>query len=353
MTLCARARALALCRARRTAACSKALLLLALAACSNAPDVVARAPSIPGAVLDPENPPKIVEVSGEIEVRDPAIIQAGGSFYLFHTGNGISAKVSSDLGAWQSAPRVFETYPAWIADTIPGVGELWSPAIALFAGLYHLYYAASVFGEDRSCIGHASKAALDSSEPWTDLGSVVCSNTGATADDWNAIDPELLLLDGTPWLVFGSYQSGIKLVRLDASGSHTDSELYSLAARTGSNAIQQPFLMRRAAYYYLFSSFDTCCRGVDSTHKIMVGRAAEVTGPYLDRAGAQLLEGGGSLVLEGDDRFHGPGSNAVLVHGAKTYDVYHAYDGNLNGRATLRIAELAWDAAGWPVSGGP
>ena len=162
--------------------------------------------------------------------------------------------------------------------------------------VYHLYYAASVFGGDRSCIGHASKPALDSSDAWTDLGSVICSNTGSTADDWNAIDPELLLLDGVPWLVFGSYQSGIKLIRLDPSGSRTDSELYSVAERTGdTSAVQQPVLWQRAGYFYLFSSFDTCCRGVDSTHKIMVGRAADITGPYLDRAGARLLDGGGTL----------------------------------------------------------
>ena len=351
MSLGARARSLALGTARRTVL--RGALLLLLSACSNAPDVVARA-RIPGEVLDPENPPKIVEVSGDIEVRDPAIIEANGRFYLFHTGTGIASKVSSDLSTWQAGPRVFDPYPAWIDEIIPDVGELWSPAIAHFGGVYHLYYAASVFGGNRSCIGHASKPALDSSDAWTDLGSVICSNTGSTADDWNAIDPELLLLDGIPWLVFGSYQSGIKLIRLDPSGSRTDSELYSVAERTGdTSAVQQPVLWQRAGYFYLFSSFDTCCRGVDSTHKIMVGRAADITGPYLDRAGAKLLDGGGTLVLDGDDRFHGPGSNALLAHGAKTYDVYHAYDGNLNGRATLRIAELAWDTEGWPVSGGP
>ena len=213
----------ALATARRTSLSLGGPLLLMLTACSSAPDVVARESAVPGEVFDPQNPPKVLDLSGELDVRDPAIVTAAGSYYVFHTGQGISSKVSSDLLTWRVGPRVFEEYPAWIAESVPGVGELWSPAIATFGGVYHLYYAASTFGDDRSCIGHASKARLDSSEPWTDLGSVVCSNTSTVSDDFNAIDPEVVLADGVPWLVFGSYQSGIKLVRLDPSGARTDS----------------------------------------------------------------------------------------------------------------------------------
>jgi len=327
------------------------LSLPLLFACSSAPDVVARQP---GDAYDPENPPKILDLSGDIEVRDPTVAELGGRLYLFQTGPGISSKTSNDLTTWKVAPRVFETLPAWIADAIPDVGDLWSPAVATFGGQTHLYYAASTFGENRSCIGHASKPALDSEEPWTDHGSVICSNTGTTSDDWNAIDPGALVVEGTPWLTFGSYQSGIKLIELDPSGARADDELYSLAERAGgTSAIQQPFLLYRGGYYYLFSSFDGCCQGVNSTHKIMVGRATTVTGPYFDRAGTALLDGGGTLLLESDDHFHGPGSNAVLYRGGKSYNFYHAYDVNQNGRISLRIAELVWDDAGWPVSGGP
>jgi arabinan endo-1,5-alpha-L-arabinosidase len=330
------------------------LLLAALTGCSSAPDIVAREPTEPGEVYDPGSPPKVLDLTGDLDVHDPTVAEASGRFYIFHTGPGISSKTSTDLSAWQTAPRVFEELPAWIADSIPGVGDLWSPAVAVFGGLTHLYYAASKFGSNRSCIGHASKPSLDSAEPWTDLGSVVCSNTGSTSDDWNAIDPGVVLANGAPWLVFGSYQSGIKLIQLDASGARANDELHSIAARTGdTSAIQQPFLLHRGGHYYLFSSFDACCQGINSTHKIMVGRSAELLGPYLDRAGVALLAGGGTLLLESDEHFHGPGSNAVIFHGGKSYNFYHAYDVSSNGRISLRIAEVAWDDAGWPVSGGP
>jgi arabinan endo-1,5-alpha-L-arabinosidase len=65
------------------------------------------------------------------------------------------------------------------------------------------------------------------------------------------------------------------------------------------------------------------------------------------------MRGGGSLVLEGNARYRGPGHNAVVFHDGLAYDVHHAYDADNNGAAVLRISELAWDADGWPISGGP
>jgi hypothetical protein len=43
----------------------------------------------------------------------------------------------------------------------------------------------------------------------------------------------------------------------------------------------------------------------------------------------------------------------VITYNNKTYNLYHALQGSSSGPATLRIAGLAWDANGWPVSGGP
>jgi arabinan endo-1,5-alpha-L-arabinosidase len=42
----------------------------------------------------------------------------------------------------------------------------------------------------------------------------------------------------------------------------------------------------------------------------------------------------------------------VIFSGERAYNVYHAYSAS-NGAAGLRVAELAWDADGWPISGGP
>jgi arabinan endo-1,5-alpha-L-arabinosidase len=57
--------------------------------------------------------------------------------------------------------------------------------------------------------------------------------------------------------------------------------------------------------------------------------------------------------LEGGPRFRGPGHNAILVDQANHYNVFHAYDADSSGAPTLRIAQLTWNDAGWPVSAGP
>ena len=66
--------------------------------------------------------------------------------------------------------------------------------------------------------------------------------------------------------------------------------------------------------------------GVDSTYKIYVGRSADIRGPYVDHDGVALLSGGGTPVVVGDDRWKGPGHNAVLHTAVGDYNVYHSYD---------------------------
>jgi arabinan endo-1,5-alpha-L-arabinosidase len=187
-----------------------------------------------------------------------------------------------------------------------------------------------------------------------DQGNVIASNAG---DDWNAIDPDVVFDErDQPWLAFGSFWGGIKLRKLDqATGklSSEDQTLYSLASRprtsSTSGAIEAPNIIRKNGYYYLFVSFDFCCRGKDSTYNIRVGRARSLTGPYIDRSGKPMMEGGGTLVVAGAGRWAGPGHSAVLQEKDRDYLFYHAYDTEWRGVSTLRIAILRWDSGGWPA----
>ncbi len=306
-------------------------------------------------VYDEAKPPQLLALTGSLGTHDPMVLAAAGKYYLFATGDNLAAKVSSDLLGWQGAPDPLPSAarPAWVAQQVPGVSNLWAPDAAFFGGQYHLYYSASTFGSNRSCIGHLTRASLTEGS-WTDRGSVICSNIGTT-DDFNAIDPNVIVDEaGTPWLSFGSFWSGIKLIKLDQNGARDGTSLTALASRpSASGALEAPFLVRRCGFYYLFVSWDKCCSGVDSTYNIRVGRSASLTTPFVDRDGKQMLEGGGTLVLQGGARYKGPGHNAILFTERASYNIYHAYDANSNGAPVLRIAELAWDAQGWPVSAGP
>ncbi|HTV17040.1 MAG TPA: arabinan endo-1,5-alpha-L-arabinosidase, partial [Polyangiaceae bacterium] len=245
------------------------------------------------------------------------------------------------------------TTPAWFQERVPAYEprNIWAPDISYFGGQYHLYYSVSSFGSNRSCIGHATRAALDSGA-WDDHEAVFCSNAPGQTDNFNAIDPNVISDEtGTPWMAFGSFWDGIKMIRLDLAGEREGPELVSLASR-GGGAIEAPFIVRRCGYYYLFVSFDRCCQGADSTYNIRVGRSSALLGPYVDRDGRGMLNGGGTLLVEGGGDWVGPGHNAVLFDGPRAYNVYHAYAAT-NGASQLRISELVWDADGWPVSGGP
>jgi arabinan endo-1,5-alpha-L-arabinosidase len=298
--------------------------------------------------LDSSKPPQALMLTGNLGTHDPAVIFADGTYYLFATGNGIATKTSKDLKAWTATPDVFSRIPSWVAGQVSGVTNIWAPDISFFGGMYHLYYAVSTFGSNKSCIGHATRASL-SSGSWSDQGSVLCSNAAGKSDDWNAIDPNVIVDEsGTPWLDFGSFWSGIKMVKLDDSGKRADDKLVALAS---SKSIEGPFIIHQCGYYYLFVSFGACCDGAYD-YNVRVGRSKSVTGPYMDKDGKAMMDGGGTQIVKGNNTITAPGHNAVLVTDHGTYNIYHALNAS-HGNASLRIAELALDADGWPVSGGP
>jgi len=299
----------------------------------------------------------LVAQQGAVQnVHDPCIIKAKDTYYVYSTGPGIAVRKSKDLIEWTSVGRVLDKTPDWASKAVPGhKGSLWAPDISFFNGKYHLYYSVSTFGSRRSCIGLATNKTLDpagSEYKWIDEGVVVSSTP---EDDWNAIDPNIVLDEnGLPWLSFGSFWGGLKIVKIDpGTGKPKDQTVHSIAARPVEKAIEASFIVRKNGYYYLFASWDRCCRGVKSDYKIVVGRSKGVTGPYVDRAGVDMIRGGGTLVLAGYDNIKGPGHNAVLMEGEKDWLVHHYYDANRNGIATLQIRPLLWAVDGWPLAGEP
>ncbi len=302
-------------------------------------------------VYDSANPPQVLTLSGNLGAHDPSAIESNGTYYEFQTGLG--AKTSTNLTTWNAASAPFAT-PAWMSAAVTGVTDLWAPDISYFGGTYHLYYAGSTFGTNKSCIGHSVRPSL-SSGTWTDQGSAtICSNITTSGDNWNAIDPNAIVdTDGNPWLVFGSFWGGIKIVPLDQTGARVGTTITGIAARpSNGGALEGPFLIRRCGYYYLFTSWDTCCKGADSTYNIRVVRGTSVTGPFADKAGTAAMQGGGTLIAQTGGDWAGPGGQSVMFTGKKAYLVYHAYAMS-NGNPTLRIADLVWDSSGWPVPVGP
>jgi arabinan endo-1,5-alpha-L-arabinosidase len=286
-------------------------------------------------------------------VHDPTLIKDGSLYYIVSTGAGIPIHCSPDMLTWDNCGKVFRVYPAWVYKTIPGVTDLWAPDLVFWGGKYHLYYAASSFGSNHSAIGLATNLTLNQDSPdynWADEGEVISSQT---TDDFNAIDPNLITdQNGQRWLAFGSFWTGIKMRKIDSVTGKLaadDTTLYSLARRPGNGPIEGAFVTFANDYYYLFVSFDFCCKGIDSTYKIMVGRSRQVTGPYVDRDDKPMMNGGGTLVYAGTARWRGPGHNSIYIENGVYWMVYHAYDAQMNGTPTLQIEAIQWDNDKWPV----
>ncbi|GGH05266.1 arabinan endo-1,5-alpha-L-arabinosidase [Silvibacterium dinghuense] len=328
--------------------------------------------------------PQAFPLSGDYwGTHDPSIMKAPNSqgkdtWYVFATGKAFGGgqfqiRCSNDLHAWKLCGHVFDQIPEWIRKDSPGTEELWAPDISFHHGEYQLYYAYSLFGKNLSGIALATNKTLDPASPdykWEDHGLVLRSVKG---DDFNAIDPNFIVdAHGNSWLAFGSFWNGIKMRRIDNKTgllSKTDTRLYALATRAKPadavaaekrvhvngvtddlppdwEAIEAPFVVHHGGYYYLFVSWDLCCRGTKSTYHTMVGRSRSVTGPYVDKTGKPMMEGGGSELLNANARWLGPGGASLLMSGGDGIIVFHAYDAK-TGKPALQVSTLTWQDD-WP-----
>ncbi len=293
-----------------------------------------------------------------VHVHDPVAIKSGGKYYIYCTGKNISQFQSTDMKNWERMAPVFKETPQWAMDSVPGFrGHIWAPDVFEKDRTFYLYYSISTFGKNKSYIGVATNKNLDHESndyEWVDHGMVVQSIPGKT--NWNAIDPNIIQdEDGTCWMSFGSFWGGLQLVKLsdDLLSIAQPEEWHTIASReratTGENgAIEAPFIVKRGDLYYLFASFDFCCRGAKSTYKVAVGRANDVTGPYLDKDGRSMAKGGGTIFLKGNEKWHGVGHNSFYNFDGQDYIIYHGYDAEQNGAALLKITEVSWEND-WPV----
>ena len=287
-----------------------------------------------------------------VHVHDPStIVKYGQEYWTFYTGRGVPSYHSKDLVKWESGPPVFTNAPAWTDQAVPGHrgSYFWAPDIIHLGDRYFLYYSVSTFGKRVSAIGLAANPTLDPNDPkfqWTDLGPVIQSTE---TNNFNTIDPAIFQdANGKLWLAFGSFWSGIKLIQLDAKTGKraaADSPMYSLAHN---DSIEASYIYRHDEFYYLFVNWGLCCRGTNSTYEIRVGRSKEITGPYYDADGVDMLADGGTPFLKASGPFIGPGHAGIISENGTNWFSCHFYDGTRHGLSTLAILELRWQTNGWP-----
>ena len=340
-------------------------------------------------------------------IHDPVMaLGEDGRYYVFSTGMGINVMSSSDLEVWRKEKPVFGREDLqWARDSIKGFrGHTWAPDICRRDGKWWLYYSCSTFGKNRSAIGVATNKTLDPTSPdykWEDQGAVIFSHPHK--DKWNAIDPNFITdhETGEEYLTFGSFWDGIQLLPLQdgmrkteqgkpvrpttiarripiketasatvpdgsPSGSATDDTeagaphdhepgkaAEGVKGEKPENAIEAPFIIYNDGYYWLFVSWDYCCRGKLSTYRTVYGRSRSIKGPYLDMDGKDMAQGGGTLLIGPSEEFYGIGHCSVyrvVRMDNEWYFVAHAYDASRNGNARLYMKKLTFSPNGVEVA---
>ena len=309
-------------------------------------------------------------------VHDPVMAKEGDMYYVYSTGMGIQQMTSRDRKVWTVLRQpVMTVIPGWTTDSVPGFGShVWAPDVIRWHDRWWMAYSCSTFGKNGSAIGLLSSRSLRANM-WKDEGCIVVSHDRKrtadgqwTGDNWNAIDPNFVIdtATDTPWFVWGPFWDGIQLARLDSTMHIARGEKPRTIARrydpgykpkepnptskfAGTNAIEAPFIFHHGDYYYLFVSWDYCCRGAKSNYRVAVGRSKRVEGPYLDREGKDMAKGGGTLFLEGDKKqWEAAGHCAAYNFDGEDIFVCHGYSATQNGMALLIQYPIAWTTDGWP-----
>ena len=301
-------------------------------------------------------------------VHDPVMAYEDGVYYLYCTGHGITQMTSTDRQHWtlsREGVLLNGKIPAWTHDSVPGFEtHIWAPDVVKYRGKWYMGYSCSTFGKNTSAIGLLSNKCLSDKDGWKDEGCIVASR--GNRDNWNAIDPNFIIDEkGKPWMTWGSFWDGIQLIPLDKTMHPKKGAKPQTIARrhavgdasaepnptskfAGTNAIEAPFIIRHGGYYYLFVSWDYCCRGIKSNYRVAVGRSKNVSGPYLDRDGKPMLEGGGTLLLEGDKKEY-EALGHCSAYSFSDGDVFfcHGYSVAKNGASILVQKRIEWTEDGW------
>lgn len=174
-------------------------------------------------------------------------------------------------------------------------------------------------------------------------------------------DPDLLVTpDGRTVLYFGSYGGGLFAVPMSDDGLRATGAPVQVAA---GSRFEGPEVVAHGGWYHLFASSADCCNAELTGYSVLVARARDPFGPFVDRDGATLTAGragGTPFLVQDGDRWVGLGHNSVLQDDrGRWITAYHAIDRDrpriagtpLTQRPVL-VRGLRFDEAGWPVLDG-
>ena len=297
--------------------------------------------------------------------HDPSMVRFEDGYALMSTNNNLQLWTSEDAYTWQNHKSTVSAIPQWAYTYAPKTEGIWAPDIFYMNGEYRVYYCVSEFGVRNSAIGYQATTSImpgSTGYGWKDHGHVFHTKQGT--DSYNAIDADVVKdTEGNYWMAFGSFGLGIQLIKLDATTGYQasdDKTVYNIARRTSAasgGAEEGPSLIEHNGQYFLFTAWDKCCQqGANieqTTYKTAYGRADKVTGPYKDRAGYSMANGGGTILLERYGRYVGPGGGEAFQDLNRVRFVHHYYDLNGDKYNHIHIRDVVFTEDNWAEMGQP
>jgi arabinan endo-1,5-alpha-L-arabinosidase len=268
-------------------------------------------------------------LDGQITIHDPSTVtESNGKYYTYGTGG--NPLVSDDGWTWRRGVTPLRTGAA--------------PDVIHIGDRYFMYISGVTMIWNKT---------LDPDSPdfkWEEGGSI--AGYESKEDFVNPIDPGAFLdpKTGRLWMTYGSYVGFTRVVELDPKTGkrlHPDQPPTDIGVN-----LEATTMISHDGYYYLLGTRGSCCRGADSGYNIRVGRSKNVTGPFVDNMGIDMIKGGGKLVIGSGGRLIGPGHFGLInvADGVQKFSFHWEADMDRGNASVLDIRPLLWKD-GWPVAG--
>lgn len=281
---------------------------------------------------------------------DPSV-QRGEDGYFYSYATGPRCRKSKDLVRWDEVSSVIGR-PTWNDTTyINDEGKLttdyysfWACDVSQVEDRYVMYYACALWGNGtRTGIGVATGNSLTK---FTDRGKLFRSTEIGVH---NSIDPVYIEEKDKKYLAWGSFHD-IYISELTEDGLKIKD--FKKKTKIAGGAFEGAMFYKRGNYYYLICSVGSCCEGVNSTYRTVVGRSTKLTGPYLNKQGGSMYDNNYTTILKGNSRWKGTGHNSEIITDDNGDDwlLYHAYDATNPDKGRMMLLDkITWTTDGWPV----
>ncbi|TQM51632.1 arabinan endo-1,5-alpha-L-arabinosidase [Arcticibacter tournemirensis] len=263
---------------------------------------------------------------------------------------------SADMVTWTYQRNIFNARPSW------STGAMTSPDVVEIERRYYVYYS---FASASSTSPKPSIALATSVTPMgpfveredmEDMGTKPGNLFDTdSVDTPNPRHPFFFQEEnGDKYLFYtsnvaGDVKSAVYCLPLSASGQRIPD--FTSMKKVASADFDGVLIQKKDNFYYLFG---TRVNGNSST--IIVGRSANLLGPYVDKTGGDLMVGtNGTIFAEANALFSSPGHNSKIFTDKSKEDwiMFHVIDSrdpkftNNLDKKPLVLARIVWNN-GWP-----